>query len=148
MSKKEGSRKNGSKEKGSRADGRSSDNELPLFVKTHDFLLWLIPLTKHFPRIFRYTVTQRLINAGLDFQERILEANALRGAERLTYLQKADTELSKLRLYLRLVHRLKWLSLGQYRHGAGLLTELGKLLGTWQKGTSSQIERQSLVPRG
>ena len=48
------------------SDGQA---ETPLFTKTYDFLAWLVPLTNHFPRAQRHTVTQRLLDAALEFLE-------------------------------------------------------------------------------
>ena len=111
--------------------------EMPLFTKTFDFLAWLTPATSHIPRLHRQTVTARLLNAALDFQEAILEANSLRGANRLARLQLADGHLSKVRLYLRLAHRCHWLNPGQYEHAARQVAELGRLLGGWQRITQA-----------
>ena len=63
-------------------------------------------------------------------------ARASRGAARLEKLQAADAELLKLRLYLRLCERWRWLSKGQYRHVSTMTAEIGKLLGGWLKATS------------
>ena len=41
-----------------------------LFVKTHDFLLWLIKHTQRFPKNLRHTYTQRLETALLDRNEK------------------------------------------------------------------------------
>jgi hypothetical protein len=114
-------------------------HELPIFTKTYDFLAWLVPLTNHFPRIHRHTVTRRLIDAALDFQEQIVEANNLRLQARLDCLIKADALLDKVRLYQRLALRWKWVNSGQYEYAARSVTEIGRLLGGWQKLTRQQI---------
>lgn len=106
---------------------------MPIFTKTYDFLTWLIPQTLKFPRSQRFVITQRLQAAALDFQEHILEANRVRGRERLAKLRQADADLDKVRLYLRLVVRWEWLDEGQYQHVSIMVKELGKLLGGWQK---------------
>jgi four helix bundle protein len=113
-----------------------AEEELPIFVRTYDFLTWLTPMTNHFPRAHRRTVTQRLLDAALNFLERLVEANQLRGSERLAYLRMADAELDKVRFYLRMAHRWQWLSTGQYEHGSRMLAEMGRLLGGWQKVSS------------
>jgi hypothetical protein len=56
--------------------------DTPLFVKTHDFLLWLIKHTQRFPKNLRRTFTQRLETALLDFQEATLMGNAARSGRR------------------------------------------------------------------
>lgn len=117
---------------------RTTPDEMPLFTKTQDFLVWLTPLTNHFPRLHRHTITRRLLEAALDFQERILEANSVRGQARLDCLTQADAALSKVRLYLRLVQRWQWINLGQYQHAARAVAELGRLLGGWRKVTEEQ----------
>ncbi len=107
--------------------------EMPIFTKTFDFLLWLLPATNAFPRAHRYSFTQRLLTTALELNDHLEMANARRGAERLAQLQLADEALIKVRLYLRLAVRWGWLNSGQYQHVSAMLTEIGKLLGGWQK---------------
>jgi hypothetical protein len=109
--------------------------EMPLFVRTLDFITWLLPVLNNFPRSQRFSVTKRLSDAALDFQELIIEANNCRGRTRLGRLSQADAALDKIRLYLRLTARWEWLKPGQYQHAALLVTEIGRLLGGWQKQT-------------
>lgn len=110
--------------------------EMPIFTRTFDLLLWLVPVTDHFPRTYRHTVTQRLLDAAFDLRERLEEANYRRGAARLERLDRADEALQRLRIYLRLAARLRWLSRGQYQHVAEMLSEIGRLLGGWRKATA------------
>ena len=109
--------------------------EMVIFARTFDFVDWLIARTQGFPRSQRFVVTKRLQDAMLDFYERIVEANGDRGRARLAKLKEADVALDKVRLYLRLAARWGWLSPGQYRHAAGMVAEIGRLLGGWQKAT-------------
>jgi len=110
-----------------------STEPMKIFTRTYDFLTWLIPRAQGFPRPQRFVVTKRLTDAALDFQERIIEANRLRGRARLERLRRADAELDKVRLYLRLAVRWEWLNAGQYRHVSGMVKEIGALLGGWIK---------------
>ncbi len=115
-----------------------TQSEMPIFTKTFDLLTWLLPMSNHFPRAHRHTVTQRLLGAAFDLRERLEEANAMRGAARLAKLQEADVALGKLRLYLRLVERWQWLTPGQYQHAAAMVAEVGRLLGGWLKSVGSR----------
>ncbi|GIK54559.1 MAG: diversity-generating retroelement protein Avd [Chloroflexi bacterium] len=110
-----------------------AQSEMPIFTKTFDLLTWLLPITNHFPRAHRHTFTQRLMDAAFDLRERLEEANMMRGAERQAKLQEADIALARLRLYLRLAERWRWLNPGQYQHAAAMVAEVGRLLGGWQK---------------
>lgn len=104
-----------------------------IFTRTYDFLSWLIPETMGFPRNQRFVVTKRLLDAALDFQEYIIEANRQRGRTRLERLRQADAALDKVRLYLRLAVRWGWISEGKYNHASRMVKELGDLLGGWIK---------------
>ena len=109
--------------------------EMPIFTRTFDFLTWLLPVTHNFPRAHRFTFTRRLLDAAFDLRERLEEANHRQGAQRLALLKEADVALDKVRLYLRMAARWGWLSAGQYRHVAGMVAEIGRLLGGWHKVT-------------
>ena len=107
--------------------------EMPIFTRTFDLLTWLLPMTNHFPRAQRQTVTRRLMDAAFDLRERLEDANLRRHAERRAALLRADEALARLRLYLRLSSRLGWLSDGQYGHASTMVAEIGRLLGGWHK---------------
>jgi four helix bundle protein len=107
--------------------------EMIIFTRTYDFISWLLPLAEKFPRSQRFVVTQRLQSAALNFQESIIEANSLRGTLRAEKLRLADAELRKVRLYLRLCEKWRWINTGQYRHVSEMISEIGKLLGGWLK---------------
>jgi len=111
--------------------------EMPIFTRTFDFLSWLLPVTNHFPRAHRHTFTRRLLDAAFDLRERLEEANHRRGRARLERLNRADEALDRVRVYLRLAVRWNWLSAGQYRHVAEMVTEIGRLLGGWKKVTQT-----------
>ncbi len=116
-----------------------------IFTRTYDLVSWIIPKAEGFPKPQRFVVTKRLQDAVLNFQERIIEANGLPpGGGRLRKLRQADTELQKLRLYLRLAHRWKWLGDGPMEHVSEMIAEVGRLLGGWIRAT----EEKDRAPRG
>lgn len=105
--------------------------ESPIFAKTYDLLHWLIPATIKFPREHRFVLATAVQQTTLRFQECIIEA--ARARDPRPGLQQADTDLTKLRIYLRLCRDLKLLSPGQYEHVARMVNEVGRLLGGWIK---------------
>ena len=111
-------------------------SEMVIFTRTYDLLNWLLPKTERFPKLYRSTVTQRLMDAALDFQEALYEAQAFDGKIRLRHLRQADAHLNKVRLYLRLAQQWGWLSMGQYEHAGRLVAEIGRLLGGWIRETT------------
>ena len=105
--------------------------ESPIFVRTYDFIQWLIPRTMSFPRSQRFILTKRLQDSLLDFYEAIIEAALCSNRRRPTQLHGADVELVKVRKYLRLARDLEWLTSRQYQFAAAQVTEIGNLLGGW-----------------
>ncbi|MEA2078289.1 MAG: diversity-generating retroelement protein Avd [Pseudomonadota bacterium] len=104
-----------------------------LFSRCHDLLIWLLPKSERFPKLYRNTITQRMMDAALDLHESLYEAHSQGGSSRQRHLRSADAALNKLRLYLRLAHHWRWLSDGQYEHVSRMVAEIGRLLGGWLK---------------
>lgn len=110
--------------------------ESPIFTRTHDLLLWLIPHTLQFPREQRFVMAKRVQDTALDLQEYLLEAALSKGPRQVELLGQADIALAKLRFHLRLCHELHLMQGGQYWHAANITTEVGRLLGGWQKSAN------------
>ena len=110
-------------------------DDMIILTKTFDLLAWLGPRSEKFPKSYRLTVTQRLMNSALDFQEALFDAQSQGGTTRQKHLRSADANLNKLRLYLRLAHRWKWLNDGQYKHVSSMVAEIGRMLGGWLKAS-------------
>ncbi len=105
--------------------------DMVIFSRTFDLLEWLLPKAERFPRVYRSTLTQRLMDAALDLQETLAAAESREGRSRVSALRNADAALGRLRIYLRLAHRWRWLSDGQYEHVSAMTAEIGRLLGGW-----------------
>jgi hypothetical protein len=108
-------------------------NESPLFVRTHDFLLWLLPQVQKFPRAYRFTLSERIQRQAMEFQDSIVWAGKSKGDHRRVWLAKADVLLEQIRFWLRFARDLELFTVGQYEHAARLLVEMGCLLGSWIK---------------
>ena len=106
-------------------------NQSPIFSKTYDLLLWLIPATAKFPREQRFVLAQAIQQDALNFQGLLMEA--VHSVQPKHKINAADAELDKLRTRLRLARDLGLISINQYQHVAAILTEIGKLLGGWKK---------------
>lgn len=106
--------------------------ESPIFVRTHDLLLWLIPLTVKFPRQQRFVMAAALQREVFAMQEFLF--HAVRSKQPRAALLRADVSLAQLRSHFRLSHQMQMVSAGQYAHGAKLIDEVGRLLGAWLKG--------------
>jgi hypothetical protein len=108
-------------------------NESPLFVRTYDFLLWLMPQVQKFPRVYRFTLSERVQRLALNFQDSIVAAGKSKGEARRLNLNQADIQLEQLRLWLRFARDNDLFTINQYEHAIRQLREVGNLLGAWLK---------------
>ena len=110
---------------------KKDDDELPIFVKWMEFLEWLLPATAKFPRQVRLTFSQRIEDLALDVAEDLVEARY--SSDKLELLRRVNLKLEKLRVLLRLSHKLQYLSHNGYEHAARSINEAGSMLGAWIK---------------
>lgn len=109
----------------------NSQDELPIFVKWMDFVEWLLVTTGKFPKTARFSFAQRIEGLALDVVEDLVEARYSRDKQAI--LKRANLRLEKMRVLLRLSHKLHYLSTTGYEHTAKSLTEVGRMLGGWMK---------------
>ena len=108
-------------------------NESPLFVRTYDFMLWLIPQVQKFPRVHRFGVGERIQRLALDFQDSIVAAGKNKSEKRFEKLTQADIHLEQLRVWMRFARDNHLITVRQYEHAARSMSEVGRLLGAWLK---------------
>ena len=110
----------------------SSAIEHPIYPLIADFLTWLAPLVEKFPRSQRFILGNRILDSAYWCQRDLIRARKVSGPARADALLSADIELEVLRQQLRTAHDTRCISTRQYEHGAGLLNQIGGLLGTWR----------------
>ena len=103
----------------------------PIFLKTYDLLLWLLNRTGSFPANHRPALGRRIQETAFALYEALVDAS--KQPATLDYLIVADAALAKLRTYVRMSLDLKLISVKQYEHACGLMVEVGRLLGGWQR---------------
>jgi hypothetical protein len=106
-------------------------DDFPIFLKWQENINWLFLTVEKFPKKVRVTISDRLLNLGLDIMEDFTEARYSKS--KLSILRRANLKLEKMRLLLRLCHQQKILSHQAYKHGSYVLNEVGQMLGGWIK---------------
>lgn len=104
-------------------------DDLIIYQKTYDFLLWLHPIVNRFPKSQRFVLGQRIENKVLDIVHSIIQANAEH--DKFTSLKQASLELDELRTLIRLAKDLRFINIKQYERIAERTNEIGKLLYGW-----------------
>jgi 23S rRNA-intervening sequence protein len=105
--------------------------ESPIFIKSFEILEWILAHTRKFPKHQRFVMAKRIEDAALSFHDQLVLATKV--SDKAGALREADFHLERLKVYNRLAMRLKLSSFAQYEHLAAALSELGKLLGGWQR---------------
>jgi len=108
----------------------------PLFLKSYEMLVWLLRHTAKFPRQQRFVMARRMEEAGLGLYDALLESTTA-GSDRPASVIRADIDLIKLKHYNRLCKDLEFHTLKQYEFLAGVLEEIGRLLGGYIKACGS-----------
>lgn len=118
-------------------DGKNSGGgeDLPIFVKWVEFLKWLLLTTDKFPKKVRFTFAERINHLALNVVEELVEARYTK--HKTVILKKANLNLEKIRVLLRICHELQFISHKTYEHSIRAINEIGKMLGGWIKQQES-----------
>ncbi len=103
--------------------------DLIIYQKVYDLVLWIYPLINKFPKNQRFILGQQLENTLLEILKNIIQANQERN--KLETLKQTSIELDKFRILYRLAKDLRFMNIKQYEFGAKKINEVGKLLTGW-----------------
>ena len=67
-------------------------DDLIIYQKTYDFILWLHPVVNKFPKSQRFVLGQRIENKTLDFIHSMIVANA---ARQVRYLEASERRIGR-----------------------------------------------------
>lgn len=113
-----------------------SHEELPVFVRWYRFVGWLFNATEKFPKRVRFTLSSRLDNLALEVLENIIEAAYTRN--RTALLRRANLNVEKMRVLMRLCHEQKHLGNRSYEYAVKEMYETGKMLGGWIRSQANR----------
>jgi hypothetical protein len=105
------------------------NEEMPILVKWMDLLEWLLPVMAGYPRKVRHTFAERIEGLLLDIFEDLISARYSR--EKVPRLREINLRMERLRLLLRLSHKLHYLSHNTYERAIRDINEAGRMLGGW-----------------
>lgn len=116
-----------------------SKKDLPIFIKWMDFLKWLLVTLDSFPKKARFNFSDRLTNLSLQIVEDLVEARYSRSKG--TVLRRANMNLEKIRILMRICFELRFFSRKSYEHSSLHINEVGKMLGGWMKQQQEDYEK-------
>lgn len=105
---------------------------LLVFQKTYDFLIWLKPVVARFAKVHKYGLGSEIERGTLDLLKKIIEANMAR-ERKYERIEDALVAYEVVRVLMRLCKDYKILTMAQYEYASKNLVEIGNLLGGWRK---------------
>ena len=101
--------------------------DLILYQKVFDFLIWIYPQVNKFPKNQRFVLGQRIEQRVLD----VLESVVLIAKEKfkLPHAKRASQNLEMLKILLRAAVSLKFINIKSYGVSSEKILEIEKLLG-------------------
>lgn len=103
----------------------------PLLIlgKIEDMMLYAYPVLNAYPKYERFVLAADIKRCMDQAMERTIEAN--KNYYKKTTLQELDVEIDKLRKYVRLSYRLKYIDFKKYKQWSEKVNEIGRMLGGW-----------------
>lgn len=109
------------------------EEELLIVKKITDMMEYAYLALAQFPRSEKPAMGADIKRCMDRLLERAIEAN--KKYYKKNTLQEMDVELAKLKKYIRLAYRLKFLPYKKYRNWTEKTKEIGRMLGGWIKST-------------
>ena len=115
-------------------ENQDGDRDPLLIVgKIEDMMLYAYPVLNAYPKYERFVLAADIKRCMDQAMERTIEAN--KKYYKKTTLQELDVEIDKLRKYVRLSYRLKYIDFKKYKQWSEKVNEIGRMLGGWMAST-------------
>ena len=108
--------------------------DLKILQKIFDMMEYAYGALAQFPKSEKFALVTDIKRSMDTLLERCIEAQ--KKYYKKSTLQDMDVEVMKLRAYIRLSFQLGFLPLKKYEIWAGMLVEIGKMLGGWIKAVN------------
>lgn len=106
-------------------------DNLPVFKASYDLLLEIYRLNENLKRDYRYTLGENLKQETMAMMVNIYKANSVE--DKIALLGEAREKLVAVKLYIRLLHDLKQLSVKQFALLSVHTESISKQLVAWHK---------------
>ena len=111
--------------------------DAPIVVnQAYDLTRWLLERIEKFPKSRKFTLGDRLARASLDMMESLVLASYSSNA--VPHLDKANAQVQRLQILVRLAADLRCLALGQQEFCAKQLLEIGRQIGGWRRSLAKK----------
>jgi hypothetical protein len=107
--------------------------QLILFQKLYDLVIAMYPVINHIPKSHRMVLGRHLEDSCIVLLLLVVKANKTKDANRKLLQDKISDDLDSLRIMVRLIKDLRFLSIKQYANLVERLNEIGKMVYCWSR---------------
>ena len=105
-------------------------SELKVYRDTYQLVNTIVDYQSKFPRLYKYTIGQKMVNVAL--------ANMFKD-NRSRHLNGFVVKFELLKVLIRLSAERKLITLGQQANIAGMTSSIGKQITAWKSATQVQL---------
>jgi len=105
-----------------------------VITRAYDLAREMRARVRKFPRDLRFVLGDRMLSTTYDVLDALIEARYC--PARGPLLQRANLSLERLRFQVRLSTDERLMSVDQYAYVAGIIDDVGRLVGGWTKALS------------
>lgn len=111
----------------------TNPNDLPLYLSSYKLLQYLYLLIHNFPKEYKYTLGQSILDLGWKALDMVILANLLPNHEKGGKIRQVSAAFDQLKTRLRMAHELKLISYKKYAYLIEQSEEIGKMINGWLK---------------
>jgi len=115
----------------------SNSQHLPLYLKIYQLIKFLYERVRNFPKQYKYTLGQNILDLTWQCLDLVLEADALPKEKKYPKILELSISFDKLKVRLRMAQEINLISKRQFAHiQTYYLKEIGEMIGGWLKWAS------------
>jgi hypothetical protein len=108
-----------------------ADLDKPIYLALYKLILYLYSTLKHFPKEYKYTLGEDILNLVWETFDWTILANSVDNTEKKKYIGRALATFNSLKYRLRAASELKILSQKKHAHIIKQSAEIEKMLRGW-----------------
>ena len=111
-------------------------SNLPVFKASYDLVIEVYGICNHLHRDYKYTLGEKLKNTLIDLMVEIYKAHL--ATDKLEDVQMCRRQVVAIKIYLRLLHDLKQLSVKRFAILADKMDIISRQLTAWHKSVENK----------
>jgi len=104
---------------------------LPLYRKTYLLMKEIYLITKQFPKEYKYSLGEEILNKSWKLLDLIIETNS--ATEKYNKISELSLEFDKLKLRIRFAFEIKLIPEKRFLNLQEKIAEIGEMIGGWLK---------------